>query len=320
MGAGPIEVAIVAEEIGRVLAPEPFIETVVLAGGLVAAVGTAEQKGEILGGIAEGTTIAVFAHAEPGTRWTPDGARASPPRRAATAGRSPASRSRCPAAPAPTCSWSRAAVDGGTGLFLVQGDAAGLTRTGYRTHDGTRAANVRFEGTPAVALGARRRPDRGDRAGAGRGPDRLRPRGDRRHGHRAADDDGVPQDAQAVRRHPQQVPGADLPGGGHVRVPGAGPQHRAVGVDGAGGRRRRRPGRRPRAAAGQPREPAHRQGGHPAARRDRRDGGVLGRALHQPAHRDRPPARRRRLGAGAGSPRTWRATRRSTRWARPYSR
>ena len=33
MGAGPVEVAIVAEEIGRVLAPEPFIETVVLAGG-----------------------------------------------------------------------------------------------------------------------------------------------------------------------------------------------------------------------------------------------------------------------------------------------
>ena len=65
MGAGPVEVAIVAEEIGRVLAPEPFIETVVLAGGLVAAVGTAEQKGELLGGISEGTTIAVFAHAEP---------------------------------------------------------------------------------------------------------------------------------------------------------------------------------------------------------------------------------------------------------------
>ncbi|MGZ4668302.1 MAG: acyl-CoA dehydrogenase family protein, partial [Blastococcus sp.] len=71
MGAGPVEVAIVAEEIGRVLAPEPFIETVVLAGGLVAAVGTAEQKGELLGGISEGTTIAVFAHAEPGTRWSP---------------------------------------------------------------------------------------------------------------------------------------------------------------------------------------------------------------------------------------------------------
>ena len=48
MGAGPVEVAIVAEEIGRVLAPEPFVETVVLAGGLVAAVGTPEQRGELL--------------------------------------------------------------------------------------------------------------------------------------------------------------------------------------------------------------------------------------------------------------------------------
>ena len=54
MGAGPVEVAIVAEEIGRVLAPEPFIEAVVLAGGLVAAVGTDAQRGEVLGGLAEG--------------------------------------------------------------------------------------------------------------------------------------------------------------------------------------------------------------------------------------------------------------------------
>jgi alkylation response protein AidB-like acyl-CoA dehydrogenase len=153
MGAGPVEVAIVAEEIGRVLAPEPFIETVVLAGGLVAAVGTAEQKGEVLGGIAEGTTIAVFAHAEPGTRWTP------------TASGVTATQSgdgwTLTGVKEPVPSGARAdvlvvsaAVDGGTGLFLVQGDASGLTRTGYRTHDGTRAANIRFEGTPAVALGS----------------------------------------------------------------------------------------------------------------------------------------------------------------------
>ena len=158
MGAGPVEVAIVAEEIGRVLAPEPFIETVVLAGGLVAAVGTAEQKAEILAGIAEGTTIAVFAHAEPGTRWTP------------TATGVTATRSgdgwTLTGVKEPVPSGARAdllvvsavlAEEGAparTGLFLVQGDAAGLTRTGYRTHDGTRAANVRFDGTQAVALGA----------------------------------------------------------------------------------------------------------------------------------------------------------------------
>src|SRR5215212_2660136 len=39
MGAGPVEVAIVAEEIGKVLAPEPFVDAVVLTGGLIAAVG-----------------------------------------------------------------------------------------------------------------------------------------------------------------------------------------------------------------------------------------------------------------------------------------
>ena len=34
-GAGPVEVSIVAEEIGRVIAPEPYVEAVVLAGGLI---------------------------------------------------------------------------------------------------------------------------------------------------------------------------------------------------------------------------------------------------------------------------------------------
>ncbi len=44
MGAGPAEVSVVAEEFGRVIAPEPFVEAVVLAGGLVAALGSDEQK------------------------------------------------------------------------------------------------------------------------------------------------------------------------------------------------------------------------------------------------------------------------------------
>ncbi|MCF6745526.1 acyl-CoA dehydrogenase [Blastococcus sp. KM273128] len=152
MGAGPIEVAIVAEEIGRVIAPEPFIEAVVLAGGLIAAVGTDEQKGELLAAIAEGTTVPAFAHAETGTRWS---ASAS----AVTATRSGDGWTLSGAKePVPTGARAdvlvvSAVVDGGTGLFLVQGDAAGLTRTGYRTHDGTRAAAVRFDGTPATPLG-----------------------------------------------------------------------------------------------------------------------------------------------------------------------
>ncbi|WP_448638526.1 acyl-CoA dehydrogenase family protein [Geodermatophilus sp. URMC 63] len=152
MGAGPIEVAIVAEEIGRVLAPEPFVEAVVLAGGLVAAVGTAEQRAEVLGGIAKGTTVAVFAHAEPGSRWTASAERV-------TAGRSGEGwmltgvKEPVPSGARADLLVVSAVVDGGTGLFLVQGDADGLSRTGYRTHDGTRAATVRLQETPAVLLG-----------------------------------------------------------------------------------------------------------------------------------------------------------------------
>jgi alkylation response protein AidB-like acyl-CoA dehydrogenase len=156
MGAGPVEVAIVAEEIGRVLAPEPFIETVVLAGGLIAAVGTAEQRGELLGGISEGATIAVLAHAEPGTRWTPtaEGVTATQSGDGWTLS---GVKEPVPSGARADVLVVSAAVDGGTGLFLVQGSgpdaASGLTRTGYRTHDGTRAANIRFDGTPAQQLG-----------------------------------------------------------------------------------------------------------------------------------------------------------------------
>jgi len=152
MGAGPIEVAIVAEEIGRVLAPEPFVEVVVLAGGLVSAVGTDEQKSEILGGIAEGSTVAAFAHAEPGTRWS-SSASGVGATRSGDAWTLDGVKEPVPNGDRADVLVVSAAVDGGTGLFLVAGDAPGLTRTGYRTHDGGRAANLRFDGTPATLLG-----------------------------------------------------------------------------------------------------------------------------------------------------------------------
>ncbi|HEV2798845.1 MAG TPA: acyl-CoA dehydrogenase family protein, partial [Nocardioides sp.] len=44
VGAGPVESGIVCQELGRGLAPEPYLASVVHAGGLVAAVGTTEQK------------------------------------------------------------------------------------------------------------------------------------------------------------------------------------------------------------------------------------------------------------------------------------
>jgi alkylation response protein AidB-like acyl-CoA dehydrogenase len=151
-GATPLEVGIVAEEIGRVLAPEPFVEAVVLAGGLVAAVGTAGQRAEVLGGLSEGSLLPAFAHVEPGTRWSPSA-------EAVTAEQSGGGW-RLTGTKEPVLNGARADVlvvsavaDGATRLFLVRGDADGLTRTGYRTHDGGRAAAVVLDGTPAELLG-----------------------------------------------------------------------------------------------------------------------------------------------------------------------
>ena len=66
MGAGPVEVAVVAEEIGRVLAPEPYVAAVVLAGGLVAAAGSEAQRAELLGGLSSGEHLLAFARATDG--------------------------------------------------------------------------------------------------------------------------------------------------------------------------------------------------------------------------------------------------------------
>lgn len=53
---------------GPRLAPEPFTDRTVLAGGLITAAGTGRWKGELLSGLADGSLIAAFAHTEPGSR------------------------------------------------------------------------------------------------------------------------------------------------------------------------------------------------------------------------------------------------------------
>jgi len=152
MGAGPVEVSIVAEEIGRVLAPEPFVEAVVLAGGLVQAEGTTAQREELIGGLAEGSLIPAFAHAEPRTRRAPTASGVKAPDDAGTWRRTGVKEPVLNGARADVLVVS-AVVGGGTRLFVVRGDADGLTRTGYRTHDGGRAAKVEFANTPAEPLG-----------------------------------------------------------------------------------------------------------------------------------------------------------------------
>ncbi len=152
MGAGPVEVALVAEQVGRILAPEPFVEAAVLTGGLVAAAGTADQRARILSAVAEGALLPAFAHVEPGATW------GAAPSAVTAAGDGDGWRLDGVKEPVPNGARAdllvvSAAVDGRTALFTVEPDAAGLDRVGYPTYDGGRAARVTFAGTPAAPLG-----------------------------------------------------------------------------------------------------------------------------------------------------------------------
>jgi len=64
IGGGPVEIMVIAEELGRALAIEPFIDTVVVAGGLLQ---RADHSGAaaLLERIAEGSAIVALADTEP---------------------------------------------------------------------------------------------------------------------------------------------------------------------------------------------------------------------------------------------------------------
>lgn len=61
VGCGPVELALACEETGRVLLPSPLLATAVLAAPLVAALGSAAQRAELLPRIAAGELTAALA-------------------------------------------------------------------------------------------------------------------------------------------------------------------------------------------------------------------------------------------------------------------
>ena len=57
LGGGPLSTMIIMQEFGRHLVIEPFVETVVLAGGLIEQLGSKEQKQRFISDIIAGQTV-----------------------------------------------------------------------------------------------------------------------------------------------------------------------------------------------------------------------------------------------------------------------
>ena len=145
-GGGPVELGIVLEEMGRVLLPSPYFATVALAGQALTASGDDAARSRWLPGIADGSLTATVAVAEESGAWRPDNLATT-------------------AADDGTVSGTKMFVIDGhtadlllvvarTGLFAVDGDAAGVTRTRLDTLDPTRRlARVDLDHAPAVRVG-----------------------------------------------------------------------------------------------------------------------------------------------------------------------
>ena len=151
-GAG-FDLATVFEELGRAGVVEPFLETAVLGGGLIADLGSESQRA-LLEDVIGGTRHLALAHGEPRSRY--DLSRvATQARDGRLTGRKAVVANAEAASHLVVGAREAGAEDApdGISLFLVPADAPGLTLRGYPLTGGGRAAEVTLEEAQAEPLG-----------------------------------------------------------------------------------------------------------------------------------------------------------------------
>lgn len=152
-GYGFMEQAVLAEQMGRTLYPSPFLATAVMGASLVAAFGDGHQRAELLGGVASGDRTLAVAFTEPGGGWAIDDF-ASTARPNGDAWTISGSKSFVLDGHTADTLIVAAISEGKVGLFLVDGDGEGVTRTRLDVMDLTRPqADVELAAAPAVRLG-----------------------------------------------------------------------------------------------------------------------------------------------------------------------
>ena len=144
-GLGYLELVLIAEEVGRALAPIPFSSSVYLATEALLCFGSDEQKKQYLPRLASGELIGTFAFAE--------GAGETDPASVATRlSGGKLSGEKLPVPDGDVAGIAVVVADGG--LALVELDAAGVTVEAVRSLDPSRSqARLRFSDAPAQLLG-----------------------------------------------------------------------------------------------------------------------------------------------------------------------
>ena len=153
---GPVETMLLMEEFGRYMVLEPYLETVVMAGGLLRDAGSEDQQEAHLPGIIGGDSVWAVAWAEPQGRYNPADI-------ATTAGASDGGyvldgkKAVVEAAPWADKLIVSARSDGrrrdknGVSLFIVDKATDGVSCRDFLTIDGRRASEVTLKGVQVDA-------------------------------------------------------------------------------------------------------------------------------------------------------------------------
>src|ERR1700710_3111638 len=155
-GAGGVETMIVMEALGRALMLEPYLPTVILAGGFLRRGGSAEQKAAYIPGIIDGSKTFAFAQLEKNSRYDLSDVSTTAQKKGAGWVIDGEKFVVLNGGSADTLIVTARTKGGqrdtsGIGVFLVPANAKGVTRKGYPTQDGLHAADITFTG---VEVGA----------------------------------------------------------------------------------------------------------------------------------------------------------------------
>lgn len=152
-GGGPVETMVIAEELGRALVIEPFVDTAIVAGGLLARAG-GETAARVLEKIADGSAVVALAvtEADTGDRWEDMSTRAVQDGESWVVTGSKIVVSSAPLATHLVIAAQTGDTSAGReriSLFLTEFDAdaavPGLRVHGYRTIDDRRSADLIFD-------------------------------------------------------------------------------------------------------------------------------------------------------------------------------
>jgi pimeloyl-CoA dehydrogenase small subunit len=155
-GAGAVETMIVMEALGKALLLEPYLATVVMGGGFLRRGGSAEQRTAHIPGIIEGSKTFAFAQLEKNSRYDLHDVATSAKKKGDAyvldGEKFVVLNGESADTLVVTARTKGSQRDtSGIGVFLVPGNAKGVSRKGYPTQDGLHAADISFTG---VEVGA----------------------------------------------------------------------------------------------------------------------------------------------------------------------